>query len=215
VRNRISILLIALTPVAISAADAPPGVIYGAGSVYLNGSQINNSMPVMAGDVVQTQNGALARLNMSGSSVTVQPNAIVRFQAAGLALDRGSVSVATGQKLAIFARDFQITPTSSDWTQFEVARSAGLIHIAAHKNSVSISCGMGAPTVVQEGHEITRADAQNCGMPHDSQSGARVAAKGPILNSLWAEGLGAGGAAAAITVFTQKHHDEPVSPDKP
>jgi ferric-dicitrate binding protein FerR (iron transport regulator) len=152
---------------------------------------------------------------MSGSTVTVQSNAIVRFQSAGLALDRGSVSVGTGQKLVVFARDFQITPTSSDWTQFEVARSAGLIHIAARKNSVSIACGMGAPTIVQEGHEITRADAQNCGMPSDSQSGAAVAAKGPILNSLWAVGLGAGGAAAAITTYTLMNQDEPISPDKP
>src|SRR5207302_3817139 len=98
--------------------------------------------------------------------VIIQPNAIVRFQAAGLSVDRGSVSMATGKSLTVSARDFQITPVSSAWTQFEVTRSGGVIQIAARKNAVTIKCGAGAPTLIREGLQLTSADDQDCGIAH-------------------------------------------------
>jgi hypothetical protein len=205
-------IVIFLMPSAALAADAPAGVLYGTGTVYLDGAQLANSMPVLTGDVIETKEVGIAHLDMSGSTAIIQANAIVRFQAGGLSLDRGSVSMATGKSLSVFARDFQITPVSSDWTQFEVTRSGGLIQIAARKNSVTIKCGAGAPTLVREGHHITRADAQDCGLVQ--KSGAPTAAQGPILTSPWAEGAGIG-AAGTLLLLTLHHGDNPVSPDKP
>jgi hypothetical protein len=168
-------------------------------------------MPVLTGDVIETKEVGVAHLDMSGSTLIIQPNAIVRFQAGGVSLDRGSVSMATGKSQSVFARDFQITPISSDWTQFEVTRSGGLIQITARKNSVTIKCGVGAPILIREGHQITRADAQDCGLAR--KSGAPTATQGPILTSPWAEGAGIG---AAGTLLLLLHHgDNPVSPDKP
>jgi len=113
-------IVIFLMPSAVLAADSPAGVVYGTGTVYLDGAQLANSMPVMTGDVIETKEVGVAHLDMSGSTAIIQPNAIVRFQSAGLSLDRGSVSMATGKSLSVSARDFQITPVSSVWTQFEV-----------------------------------------------------------------------------------------------
>jgi hypothetical protein len=205
-------IVIFLMPSAVFAADAPAGVLYGTGTVYLDGAQLANSMPVLTGDVIETKEIGVAHLDMSGSTVIIQPNAIVRFQAAGVSLDRGSVSMATGKSLSVFARDFQITPVFSDWTQFEVTRSGGLIQIAARKNSVTIKCGVGAPTLIREGHQITRADAQDCGLAQ--RSGAPTAAQGPILTSPWAEAAGIG-ASAGILGWIFSHSDEPVSPSAP
>jgi hypothetical protein len=207
-------IVIFLMPSAVLAADSPAGVVYGTGTVYLDGAQLANSMPVMTGDVIETKEVGVAHLDMSGSTAIIQPNAIVRFQSAGLSLDRGSVSMATGKSLSVSARDFQITPVSSVWTQFEVTRSGGVIQIAARKNSVTVKCGMGAPTLIREGHQITRADAQDCGLAQKSEPGAPTAVHGAILTSPWAEGAGL--AAAGTLLFLTLHHgDDPVSSDRP
>jgi len=206
-------IVIFLMPSAVLAADSPAGVVYGTGTVYLDGAQLAKSMPVMTGDVIETKEVGVAHLDMSGSTAIIQPNAIVRFQSAGLSLDRGSVSMATGKSLSVSARDFQITPVSSVWTQFEVSRSGGVIQIAARKNSVTVKCGMGAPTLIREGHQITRADAQDCGLAQKPEPGAPTAVHGAILTSPWAEGAGL--AAAGTLLFLTLHHgDDPVSPDQ-
>src|SRR6185312_5142255 len=178
-------IVIFLMPSVGLAADGPAGVLYSTGTVYLDGAQLANSMPVMTGDVIETKEVGVAHVDMSGSTAIIQPNAIGRFQAAGLSLDRGSISMATGKSLSVSARDFQITPASSAWTQFEVTRSGGIIQIAARKNSVTIKCGMDAPTLIREGHQITRADAQDCGLAQKSEPGAPTAAHGAILTSPW------------------------------
>jgi len=207
-------LLVLLIPSALFAADDLTGVIYGTGSVYLDGAQLANSAPVMSGDIIETKEIGLAHLDMSGSTAIIQANAIVRFQVAGLSLDRGSISMATGKSLTVSARDFQITPVSSAWTQYDVTRSGGVIQIAARKNSVTISCGVGVPTVIKEGQQITRVDAQDCGLLRKSTSGARTAARGPILASPWAERAGIG-AGAIVLGLTIRRHEDPVSPYKP
>lgn len=206
-------ILFVLMPAAVFAADMPAGVVYGTGPVYLNGAQLSSSMPAMHGDILETKNMSLAHVDIPGSTAIIQANAIVRFRDAGLALDRGAISVATGKSLKVFARDFEITPTSSNWTHFEVERSAGLIHISAIKFNVEIKCGAQAPTIVREGHQITRADAQDCGLAQ-KDSGAPPALQGPILGSPWAEGAGAA-AAGSLLGWTLDHGDDPISPDGP
>lgn len=138
----------------------------------------------------------------------------MRFQATGLSLDRGSISMATGKSLSVSARDFQITRVSGAWTQFEVSRSGGVIKIAARKSSVTIKCGMDAPILIREGHQITRADAQDCELAQKSEPGAPTAVHGAILTSPWAEAAGVG-AAGTLLFLTLHHGDNPVSPDQP
>ncbi len=207
-------IVIILMPSAIFAEDATSGVLSGTGSVYLDGSKVANSSPVMSGDIIETKEAGIAHLEMGGSTALIQSNAIVRFKPSSLSLDRGSVSMATGKALSVSARDFEITPTSQDWTQFEVTRSGGLIHIVARKGDVYIRCGVGHTTTIKEGHELTRADAQDCGLADTAKSGAPIAAHGPILASPWAERAGLG-VAAGVLIWTFTHDDDPMSPSKP
>jgi hypothetical protein len=207
-------IVVFLMPSATLAADGPVGVLYGTGTVYLDGARLANSMPVISGDVIETKEIGVAHLDMSGSTVIIQPNAIVRFQAAGLSLDHGSISMATGKSLSVSARDFQIIPVSSAWTQFEVTRSGGIIQIAVRRNSVTIKCGVGAPTLIQEGHQLTRTDAQDCGLAQKSGSGAPTPVHGAILTSPWAEAAGIG-AAGTLLFLTLRHGDDPISPTQP
>ena len=143
----------------------------------------------------------------------VESNTIVRFQSGGFALDRGGVSVATGKGVSVFARDFKITPASSDWTEFYVTRASGSIQITARKNSVTVSCGSNSSTL-REGQQISRDDAADCGLVSKRGAGAAPAARAPILDSRWAEagGIGAGG---ALLGWVLAHSDDPVSPSGP
>jgi len=212
-RELTSVLLILLTPCALLAADTDAAVLYGTGSVYLNGSQLANSSPVTSGDVIQTKESGAANLNAAGSSIVIQSNTIVRMQSNGLALDRGSVSMATGKGMPVLARDFKITPASGDWTEFYVSRASGVIQIMARKNFITIGCGPNT-TTIREGQQLSRDDAANCGAAEKGGGGAAAAAKAPILNSTWAEiaGLGTGG--VIVGLYLSKG-DDPVSPSVP
>src|SRR5215471_7819083 len=106
-RKLISLFLIEVVSFA-AFAEGDTAVLYGTGAVYLNGAQLSNSAAVTNGDVIQTKDTGAANLNATGSTVVIQSNTIVRFQQGSLALDRGSVSIASGKGLAVNARDFKI-----------------------------------------------------------------------------------------------------------
>lgn len=212
-RKSFYLALIAFAPFAL-AQNTGVAVLSGTGMVYLNGGQLSNSNAVVAGDVIQTKDNGTATINGPGGSVAIEPNSIVRFQGQSVALDRGQISIGTGQSLTVNARDFKITPISNDWTQFYVTRSGGSINIIARKNDVTINCGSSGSDRVKEGQQISRLDADNCGLVANKAAGAPTAARGPILTSGTAKwvALGAGGALAA---WSLSHSDDPVSPAIP
>ena len=212
-RKFISWFLILFTPCAVLAADGDTAVLYGTGAVFLNGAQLSTSGAVSTGDVIQTKESGTASLNAAGSSVVIQSNSILRFQIAGVALDRGSITVATGKNLTVFARDFKIAPTSTEWTEFYVSRATGVIQVVARKNNVTITCGTNT-TTVKEGQQVSRDDAANCGIVEKLGGGAPTAARGAILNSQWVEygGIATGG---GLLGWVLLHGDDPVSPSVP
>ncbi len=211
-RKLTSLFLVLLIPSAMVAAEGDTAVLYGTGAVYLNGAQLATSSAVTNGDVIQTKDTGAANLNAAGSSVVIQSNTIVRFQSGGLALDRGSVTVATGRGLSVFARDFKITPASGNWTEFYISRASGVVQIIARKSGITLSCGANTSTI-KEGQQVSRDDAANCGLV-DKAGGASPAAKGPILDSTWARDAGiAGGGGLLLWVLTKC--EDPVSPSSP
>jgi hypothetical protein len=212
IRKLTSLFLLLLIPGAMFAAEGDTAVLYGTGAVYLNGAQLATSSAVTNGDVIQTKDTGAANLNAAGSSVVIQSNSIVRFQSGGLALDRGSVTVATGRGLSVFARDFKITPTSGNWTEFYISRASGVVQIIARKSGITVSCGANTSTV-KEGQQVSRDDAANCGLV-DKAGGASPAAKGPILDSTWARdaGIAAGG---GLLLWVLTKCEDPVSPFSP
>jgi len=205
-------LILVLTCTAFAQGDT--GVLSGTGSVYLNGAQLTTaSLAVANGDVIQPKDAGVANLKVAGSTVTIESNTIVRFQSGGLALDRGSISVASGRGLVVFARDFKITPASGSWTEFYVSRASGVIQVLARTNNVTINCGTNGSSTVKQGQQISREDAANCGLVA-KVAGATPAAKGPILDSAWARdaGLVTGG---ALLLWVLTKCEDPVSPSSP
>jgi len=193
-------------------APAAAGVVHGTGAIYINGGQMADSTAVMVGDTIQTRD-AVAQLTANGSTLMIQSNTIVRVQSGGFALDRGTVSMATGAGASIQARDFKIVPVSSSWTQFDVMRTGGSIQIFARKSDLTVSCGTGAPVMVKEGTQLSREDTPNCGFA-EKAVGAPTAAKGPILTSPIAKDI-ALGTGAGLMGWSLLHSDDPFSPSLP
>src|SRR6266496_1517663 len=163
--------------------------------------------------VVETKADGAARINRPGVTASAGANSLVRFQTGGLALDRGTITVGTGNSSSIFARDFKVTPVSSSWTQFNVSRSTRAIQILARKNDVMASCGTNKPVTVKAGQQLSRGDAPDCGLATE-QGGAPTAANGPVLASPAAQkiALAVGGGLTAWAIF---QGDTPVSPSVP
>jgi hypothetical protein len=205
--------LIPILTCSLCAQNTGAAVIYGTGSVYVNGSPLANSTAVTTGDVIQTRDNGAANINAQGSSIVVDSNSVVRFQGEGLALDRGGISVATGKALPVHARDFRIVPVSSEWTEFYVTRSGGNIVIVARKNDVNINCGSSGNTTVREGHQISRMDSDNCGALA-KLGGAHPAANAPVVTGDRAA-IGALAAGTGLTLWLLLQGDDPISPDKP
>ncbi|HEX6802306.1 MAG TPA: hypothetical protein VF133_01380 [Terriglobales bacterium] len=211
-RKIVSGILVVLLPLALSAQTAGTAVVYGTGSVYLNGAQLTRSSATTAGDVIQTRENGFANINAAGSTAVVESNSIVRMQPDGFSLDRGSISVATGKGSSVFARDFKITPVNSNWTEFYVTRTNGSIGIIARKNDVTVGCGSGS-TTVKQGEQISREDAANCGLLAKGR-GAPAAATGPIITPAYvkAGGIIIGG---TLATWALAQSDDPVSPSVP
>jgi hypothetical protein len=211
-RQMISFGLMWLIPYSLCAQEPSGALLHGNGAVSVNGSQLKDSTALMPGDAVQTGETGFGYISAPGSSATIESNTIARFQAGGISLDRGSLSLATSRGMSVFARDFKIAPATGDWTEFYVTRSNGSIQIIARKNSVVVSCGANTATVKQ-GQQISREDAPDCGILQKGK-GAPAAARGPIINSeiLEYSTLGAG---AALLGWTLAQGDNPVSPARP
>jgi hypothetical protein len=87
-----------------------------------------------------------------------------------------------------------------------------VIEIMARKSSITVSCGANTATL-KEGQQVSREDAANCGIA-DKGAGATPAAKGPILNSPWAQwgGIATG---SALLIWALTRCEDPVSPSSP
>jgi hypothetical protein len=156
-------MLIAMTPASLIAADAESGaaMLYGKGTVWLNGSPLPRSSAVFPGDLIQTQPESLATLDASGSGVIVFPDSLVKFEGNAVSLVRGSVSVATSKGMAALARAVTVTPASNTWTEFEVADTNETVQVFANKGNVNVNCGKGSVNL-SEGEQATPDKSGNC-----------------------------------------------------
>ena len=208
----IGILLFLWMPGSLAAADFPGGTVQATGTVYLDGAELRNSSAVSRGDVVETRESGIANLNLVGSIVQIQPSTYIKFESGGLALDHDSVLVSSGKQLTVLTRCLTVTPTSTDWTQFDVTRSNGRVHVVARKGDVVIRDESAPRIVLKESKETWREDRPACG--GGIMRGATPAAKGPIMGAATAErAVLAAGAGLLTWVFLQS--DDPVSPAIP
>ena len=162
-RHVICWIMIALIPAALLATDTDSGaaMLYGKGTVWLNGKPLPRSSAIFPGDLIQTQPESVATLDSAGSGVIVYPDSLVKFEGNAVSLESGSVSVATSKGMVALAREVTATPASNAWTEFQVAETEETVKVFASKGDVNVNCGKETANL-SAGDEVTADKSGKC-----------------------------------------------------
>ncbi len=196
------------------AGDVPGAVmVYGKGSISLNGSPLPDSSAAFPNDLIETKPDGVATISAEGLNIIVQPDSAVKLGDGAITLDRGNVSVGTSKRLVIHASTATASAASEQWTEFEVTSINGTVEITARKSDVAVNCGKEDITLSQ-GEEVTADPSGKCGKRR-KKAGAYPPAEGSILNSSYLKYIAAAaGGGVLIWVLLPKGHS-PASPAIP
>jgi hypothetical protein len=217
IQKILSCILAVIVPAALFAADSGAAMLYSNGTTWLNGSSLPKSSAIFSGDLVQTPAGSVAKINASGSSLTVLADSLVQFEGNAVKLEHGGVAVSTSKAMATRTGDVTVTPAASVWTQFDVTNLDDKVQIAARKGDLMIDDGTGSTTTLAQGQQTTVDESQKQKQRKKKQNGAGGAAPGAtggILDSKVVMGIGLA-AVAGVTTWVLVQGDQAVSPVKP
>jgi hypothetical protein len=167
--------------------------------VQVNGVGSSEITALFPGDSIQTTEDSVANIILAGSSVLVEPGALVKFMGNEVEITEGGVSVATSAGMVVNAYGLTITPAAQKQSKFEVEESEDSVIIASRQGNVSVADGQQTSTV-SEGQESTHKKKKKTG-------GAPPAAQGthPISGKTLAVVGGAAGATVAGILIAESN----------
>ena len=183
-RNLACWTMIAAVPVSLWAADSSPAMLYARGPAWINGGAVPRTSAVFPGDLVQTRSDSVASINASGSNVVVLADSLVKFEGPAVALEHGSLRVATSKGLSTHTGDLTVAPASNGWTEFEVKQVGDdSVQIMAQKGDVTVSDGSNSSTLSQ-GQQTTVGNSMEKKKKKRRKGGGAVPASGgAVLDS--------------------------------
>jgi hypothetical protein len=215
--------MVAILPLSLPADDAAAAMLRSNGmGVLVNKNPAPASIALFADDLVETQPGALARIEAGGSTAGINPETIVQLEGDELVLEHGSLSVNTSRGMRVRVGCVTVTPVNNaEWTHYDVVDLDGKVTASALKNDVYIDSRSSNPqqarqsahssrVLVREGEQKSR--EEKCGAA-DVKESERLAGIGAIMNSPWAKGAGLVG--IGLTCLLICRGDDPISPTKP
>ncbi len=183
-RNLACWIMIAVVPVSLWAADSSPAMLYARGAAWINGGAVPRTSAVFPGDLVQTRSDSVASINSSGSNVVVLADSVVKFEGPAVALEHGSLRVATSKGLSTHTGDVTVAPASTGWTEFEVKQvSEDSVQIVAQKGDVTVSDGSNSSTLSQGQQTTVDNSAEKKKRKRRKGGGAIPASGGAVLDS--------------------------------
>jgi hypothetical protein len=209
--------MLVVAPASLRAQDPSRGLLHSDGGTWLNDAPAPAVAAIFPDSLVETQEGHIAKIDVYGSTVVIQPETMVQFQGHELVLDHGTLQLDTSLQMEVIVGCITITPVKAVGTQYDVTDAGGKVRVSASKNDVKIHTHGAAvrktkngssDSIVREGEHSTR--AERCGPGVETQQQAT----GPGLDSRWAEGAGAI-VAGALICLGLCHGDDPISPAKP
>ncbi|HEX3821051.1 MAG TPA: hypothetical protein VHW45_11985 [Candidatus Sulfotelmatobacter sp.] len=191
--------------------------------VLVNRNPVPASIALFRGDIIETSKGAVARIELTGSTVDVAPQTMVQFDGDELVLDYGGLAVDSSRGLRVRVGCVTILPVDDAvLTHYQVVDQSGRITDSSLKRDTYMDSQSknrkqvkqtedSQRTIVHEGEQQSRED--KCGAGYTN--GPPPPGSGPILNSMWARaaGVGAVGALTCWVLCFQK--PSPVSPSHP
>jgi hypothetical protein len=219
-RKLVCAAMVAVLPASLIAQDFGRAMLHTDGGTWLNGKPAPHSSAIFPHDFVQTPQESTAKVDIDGSTVTIQPGTLVQFEEDELVLDHGTLQVNSARGMKVRVHCVTIVPLTQEWTRYDVIEAGGKVMVAAYENDVKIHIREvaaqrskyhgSADVTVHRGEQITR--DERCGAK--AKPAQMVDAKGAILNSPWAKGTGIA-AVGVITCWALCRGNEPVSPDRP
>ena len=185
-------------------------------------NSVAESAAVFDNDLIQTDKASPARIQMTGSAATVDPETVLQFESEELALDHGSLSVYTSVGLRVRVGCITISPVNpSSETLYEVTDRDGKVTVHASRSDVYIDAkeeqakriggsSSSKRDIVRQGEQKAR--EEKCAGA--ATSAQQTPGLGAVLNTPWAVMIG-GGAAAVLTCWSLCRDDDPISPWKP
>ena len=132
-----SLMIAALPSSLLVASDTPAAMLYAKGTTWLNGAVVPHSSAIFPGDMVQTNNDALANINAPGSNLVVLPNSLLKYEGSAVSLERGGVTVATSKQMSTHVGEITVKPTSSSsQAEFEVTDEGQVVQIIARRGDL-------------------------------------------------------------------------------
>lgn len=210
-------------PLSLLAQDDVRAMLQSNGTgVMVNHRPAPPSVALFENDFIETQKGAVARINVSGSSADINPETTLQFQGNELVLDHGSLTVNTSHGLRVRVGCITITPVKpADWTHYDVTDVDGKVTVVADKSDVYLDAQSKNPQEAKQSKKTERSIVHETEKKSRDEKCAAAAlpmraAASPIgaLSSPWAI---AGGAAAVgvLACWALCRSDNPISPDKP
>jgi hypothetical protein len=214
--------MIVILPVSLLSQDTGAALLRSNGLVQVNKNQAQPSSALFPDDLIETQQGATARLEVSGSSADINPETVVQFETEELVLEHGSVSVNTSRFLRVRVGCITVTPVNADWTHYDVIDKDGKVTVSALKNDVYIESRSRDPkkpkqpersdrSLVREGEQKSRDEKCEAA---DIKEPGHLAGRGAIMNSPYVQ-WPAGGVIVGLTCWALCNSDNPVSPSAP
>lgn len=214
-RNLACWMMTAVVPVSLWAADSSPAMLYAKGTAWINGAAVPRTSAIFPGDLVQTQSDSVASINASGSNVVVLADSLIKYEGAGVALEHGSLRVATSKGLSMHSGEITVVPASTGWTEFEMKQMPDdTVQITAQKGDVNVSDGSNTSTLAQGQQTTVDNSAEKKKKKRRKGGGAVPASGGAILDS---PVVVYGGAAAVggLLTWVLLQDSNPVSQAKP
>jgi len=219
--------VIAILPVSLVAGETG-ATLKSNGNVRVNSNPVPSSYTVVRDDLIETPKDGVADLRVSGSTAAIGSETMVQYEVDELVLDHGTVSVSTARQLRVRVGCITVTPVIAEWTHFDVTDVDGKVTVSALKSDVYINehsrreqvdnpeqieePSRSGRTIVRESE--TKSREEKCpaaGIPRDSGT---IAARGAIMNSVWAKGAGLAGV-GVLTWWALCQSDDPASPSSP
>lgn len=211
-------------PASVFSQDAAGGMLQSNGvGVLVNHNPAPASAALFPKDFVDTEKGAVARIEITGSTADMNPETMVEFNPDELVLNHGSLSVNTSHGLRVRVGCLTITPVNpADWTRYEVIDTDGRVMVKANQNDLYIDALSKNPQQIkrpqQSSRDIIRQGTQSsrdekCGATYQNQP--RLPGIGAALNSPWAIGTGMAAIGTIVCLGLLCHNDDPVSPAWP
>ena len=152
-------LIVVASLSSLANAEDAKGVLHVKGTAWLNGTVVPNSSAIFPGDMVQTQPGSMADITLSGSSVMIAPDSIVKFDENVMSLEHGGVSLATTTGLGVRVCDITVVPTvNNQTTEFRVANEDGKVTVVATTGDVNVTSNQHHTTVSQQNSHEERCE---------------------------------------------------------